>query len=141
MDQLLKPWRQVRAGAAPREGWVRSIRRAIGMTTPQLARRVGLTRQSVEDLERREAEGNVTIAALRRAAEALDSDLIYAVVPRSELGELVKTQALRQASKHMNRVAHTMRLEAQDVPRTEHEQQVAERADKLLRNWSRALWE
>jgi hypothetical protein len=34
-----------------------------------------------------------------------------------------------------------MQLEAQGVPPAEHKQQVAEEADRLLRTWSRKLWE
>jgi predicted DNA-binding mobile mystery protein A len=140
-DSRIKAWRRLKSDAPPREGWIRSIRSAIGMTTSQLARRMGVTRQAIVDLEKREAHGNITIAALRRAADALDSDLIYAVVPRSDLREMVKRQAWMRASKQLNRVAHTMHLEAQGVSREEHEQQIAERADRLLRTWSPTLWE
>jgi len=141
LDSRLRAWRRLPPAEPPRHGWIRAIRQALGMTTPQLARRVGATRQAVVDLERREVLGTATLGALRRAAEALDCEVVYAVVPRTALREMRKRQARRQAERQLGNVAHSMRLEAQDVAAGEHRQQVAERADSLLRTWSRALWD
>ena len=141
LDARLRPWRRLSPTAPPRHGWVRAVRQALGMTTPQLARRLGATRQAVVDLERREARGAVTLSALRRAAEALDCEVVYALVPRTTLREARARQAQRQAEQQLRGVAHTMRLEAQGVSTAEHRRQVAERTDGLLRTWSRALWD
>lgn len=111
------------------------------MTAPQLARRLGTTRQAVSALERREVLGTVSLEALRRAAAALDCELVYAVVPRTDLRAMRELQARRYAERQLNRVAHSMRLESQTVDPSEHRRQVAERTDELLRTWSRALWD
>jgi predicted DNA-binding mobile mystery protein A len=111
------------------------------MTTPQLARKLGATRQAVVDLERREARGAVTLGALRRAADALDCEVVYALVPRTTLREARAHQAQRQAEQQLRGVAHSMSLEAQGVAAAEHRRQVTERADSLVRTWSRALWD
>jgi predicted DNA-binding mobile mystery protein A len=120
---------------------MRAIREALGMTAPQLARRLGTTRQAIGDLERREVLGTVTLGALRRAADALDCDVVYALVPRTDLRAMRTRQARRQAERQLGSVAHSMRLEAQDVAAGEHRQQVAERTDGLLRTWSRTVWD
>jgi predicted DNA-binding mobile mystery protein A len=111
------------------------------MSASQLARRLGLTQQAVNDLEQREKRGTITLETLQRAAEALECDLVYAIVPRAELSVMRSAQARKQAARRLDRVAHSMYLEAQGVPPAEHEQQVAEEADRLLRTWSRRLWE
>jgi predicted DNA-binding mobile mystery protein A len=139
LDARLRPWRRLSPADPPRHGWVRAVRQALGM--PQLARKLGATRQAVVDLERREALGAVTLSALRRAADALDCEVVYALVPRTALREARARQARRQAERQLSGVAHTMRLEAQGVAAAEHRRQVAERTDGLLRTWSRALWD
>jgi len=111
------------------------------MTAPQLAKRLGKTRQAVSDLERREVLGTVSLEALRRAAAALDCDVVYAVVPRTGLRAMRELQARRYAERQLSRVAHSMRLEYQDVAPSEHRRQVAERANDLLRTWSRKVWD
>jgi len=141
LDARLRALRRSTPAEPPRPGWIRAIREALGMTSPQLAKRLGATRQGVADLERREVLGAVTLGALRRAADALDCDVVYAVVPRASLREMRKRQAHQRAARQLGSVAHSMRLEAQGVSAGEHRRQVAERADGLLRTWSRALWD
>lgn len=84
------------------------------MTAAQLGKRLGMSRQGVVDLERREAGETITLANLRKAAEALNCDLIVALVPRTSLEDTVREQAQIKATDERKRVVHTMRLEAQD---------------------------
>ncbi len=100
--------------SAPRDGWIKTIRSALGMSAAQLGRRLGLSQQGVADLERREKSGSITISTLATAAEALNCDLSVAFVPKSALEETVRRQAEAKAREERNRVLHTMRLEAQD---------------------------
>lgn len=125
---------------SPADGWLKMIRRAIGMTAPQLAERLNVTRQGVHELEAREADGSATLSALRRAAEAMNCDLVYAIVPRETLADLLRAQAQRRAASELDRVAHTMRLESQQTGPGEVEELIRERADQLLRGSRRALW-
>ena len=66
---------------APPKGWIRAIRDALGMTGVQFARRLRIRPQSVDALEQSEATGSIQLKTLRRAAEALDCTLVYALVP------------------------------------------------------------
>jgi len=105
---------ELRALQEPRSGWIRTIRSALGMSADQLGKRLNMTRQGVIDLERRELEGTVSIGTLRKAAEALNSDLIIAIAPKGSLEETVRRQAERKATEERNRLLHTMRLESQE---------------------------
>jgi predicted DNA-binding mobile mystery protein A len=67
--------------ASPNRGWIKAIREALGMTTVQLAKRLGVKQPSVTALEQSEAKGTIELATLRRVAEALDCVLVYALVP------------------------------------------------------------
>lgn len=141
VDETIKSWAELPSRAAPKGGWVRTIRQALGMSTSQLGRRMGLTRQGIADLERREAQRAVTLAALEKAAAAMSAELVYAIVPRQSLAETIRAQARATADRQLKTVAHSMRLEAQDVSRGEYANQLAERQEKLLRNWSRHIWD
>jgi predicted DNA-binding mobile mystery protein A len=106
----LKPEEQFKA---PPKGWVRAIRDALGMTGVQFAKRLGIRPQSVEALEKSEANGSIQLKTLRRAAEALDCTLVYALVPKTSLESAVRERAHKIAMRDLSRVAHTMKLEAQ----------------------------
>ena len=58
------------------------------------AAKLNLTRQSFAELEKTEALGTIMLKSLRRAAEAVDCDLVYALVPRA--GSL-QTMIVKQA--------------------------------------------
>ena len=106
----LKPEERFRA---PPKGWVRAIRDALGMTGVQFASRLKIKPQSVESLEQSEESGTIQLKTLRRAAEALDCTLVYALVPNTTLESAVNTRARDIALRDLGRVAHTMKLEAQ----------------------------
>lgn len=112
--QLDAKLKRIPRTAPPRDGWIRTIRSALGMSAAQLGRRMGLSQQGVADLERREKAGSVSISTLAGAAEALNCDLSVAFVPKTSLEEIVRTRAEEKARAERNRVVHTMRLEAQD---------------------------
>src|SRR5687768_17132946 len=74
---------------APAAGWIAVIRRALGMTTAQLARRLSIAQPVVVRMEQSEAKGRIQLDTLRRAADALNCELVYALVPRMPLDEYV----------------------------------------------------
>jgi len=139
LERRLAPWSGV-SRTPPKEGWLHTIRKALGMTAPQLADRIGMTRQGVADLEQREREGAVTLAALRQAGDAMNCDLVYALVPRKRLTDVLSEQARQMATKEVERIAHSMRLENQETGIDEIGRLIEERADQLLRGSRRGLW-
>jgi predicted DNA-binding mobile mystery protein A len=98
---------------APRSGWLRAVREALGMSAKDLAARMGVVESTVVRLEASERAQTAQLGSLRRAAEALGCDLVYALVPRRPLVETVQEQARRQAVKSLASVQHTMLLEDQ----------------------------
>lgn len=105
----------LRAVEQPRMGWIRAIRAALGMSALQLGKRLGMSPQGVLELEKREVAQTVTLATLRRVADALDAELVVALLPKTSLEVMVRDQARRKAIKERNRVVHTMRLEEQET--------------------------
>ncbi len=141
IDERTNPWRQLREQRPPRGGWIRAIRHALGMSASQFAARFGVTtRQAVIDLERRESEGSVTLSALRKAANAMECDVLYAVVPRRPVKDILWSRARAVAAKRLEKIAHSMHLEKQTVPSEEYDQQVEDLTAELMRNFPRELW-
>ncbi len=140
IDERTSPWRKLAQRSPPRGGWIRAIRKAIGMTTSQLGSRLGVTRQAVLDLERRESAGSVTLATLTRAANAMECDLLYALVPRAPVQQMLLSRARAIAAKRLARIAHSMSLEQQSVPSEEYDHQLEDLAAEILRDFPRELW-
>jgi predicted DNA-binding mobile mystery protein A len=114
LDQQLQPIRTALASLRrPRGGWVRSIRTALGMTVKQLAQRADISQPSVSQLEKSEAAGRVRLDTLERIADALDCELVYALVPRQPLSDIVAERRRKVALQRYLRAAHSMALENQ----------------------------
>ena len=112
----LTRWRKVAHPQPPAGGWIAAVRQAIGMSVAQLEDRLGISRTSLAKMEQREVDGGITLDALRRAADALDCDVVYAIVPRTgSLERVVKSRADLIAGVLVGRAGHSMSLEAQTV--------------------------
>ena len=101
--------------APPMAGWVRAIRDALGMSAVALASRMGISNPAVFALERTERQGTIRLDTLRRAAEAMDCTLVYALIPNQALEQTVHEQAGRIVDAQLQRVDQTMTLEDQSV--------------------------
>ncbi|UOK73739.1 mobile mystery protein A [Ancylobacter polymorphus] len=139
LDERLMPLKPTDRFQVPPKGWIRAIREALGMTGVQFARRLHVKPQSIDALEKSEANGVIKIETLRRAAEALDCTLVYALVPNSTLEEAVRVRAHKIALRDLGRVAHTMRLEAQGTTDADLEARIEAYVRDTLRD--RDLWE
>jgi predicted DNA-binding mobile mystery protein A len=114
LDRALAPFRPAVAISRPVKGWVRAIREAIGVSSADLARRMGTSRQLSLQQEKAEAEDRITLKSLRTLAGALDCDLVYALVPRAgSLEDLMDSRARVLAKKNVLGVEHSMALEGQ----------------------------
>ena len=125
----------------PSRGWIRAIRDALGMTTRQYSARLGLVQSGVVRLERGEVDETITLANLRRAAEALNCQLIYAIVPNEPLTSMLRKRAEEKADEQLQRVGHSMRLENQELAAADYARQRELLIDGLLRGNLRRLWD
>jgi len=113
LDRQLPPTAAIRQLPALRQGWISTIRKAIGLPQEVLAKRLGLHKQRVSLLEQRERSGEIKLSQLRDAAEALNCDLVYALVPREPLDIMVERRAHELAARELAAVERTMQLEDQ----------------------------
>lgn len=130
-----------RANPPPRGGWIRNIRTALGMTTEQLARRLGVQQPRAVKIEQAEPDGAITIRQMRKVAEALGCEFHYALIPKRPLSETVDAQATAAATATARTIAHTMALEDQRPDEAFVREQVETAKRELLAGrWSR-LWD
>lgn len=137
LDELGRAFAGVRR---PGRGWIKAIREALGMTTAQFARRLGVKQPRIIRLEQAEIDGALTLESLERAAQALGCRLVYVLVPESPLSETMRARAAALADTRLASIEHTMRLEDQavkDNARREEarEQIIAEFLRKPARLW------
>ena len=59
------------------------MREAAAISAGELGRMMGVSRQLPLQFEKAEADDSITLRSLRTVADALDCDLVYALVPRS----------------------------------------------------------
>ena len=110
------------------------------MSLRQLAARVGMTKSSLSQMERREKDGSITLNSLEKLAGAIDADVYYYVVPRRPLEEMVRARATVLAERLAKEVADTMALEDQATSRDRLQQLVDHHTERLLRE-ERRLWD
>ncbi len=131
---------KIHVAPRPSGGWVRAIRTTLGMSARQLAERMGVSQQAVSRLESKEAVDAVTIKTLRRAAEAMGCQVVYALIPgEGSLQEIIDEQALKKAGELVGAVDHTMKLEAQGVG--DVEDKTRQVAGELAESLNTSLWE
>ena len=132
LDRSLQPFLAARAISRPERGWLRAIREAIGVSASELARDMGTTRSLPLLLEKSEAENTITLKSLKAAANALDCELVYALVPRAGAVEELADQRFRaEARKYVADVEHSMALENQAAGHIEEAAQIE--TDRLAR--------
>jgi predicted DNA-binding mobile mystery protein A len=141
LDKRFAALRPLAKSQRPPKGWLRAIRDALGMTTAQFARRLGVSQPRIIELEKSEANGSVTLNTLQRAAEALGCRLVYALVPERPLAEIVNERAGLIADRQSSAVEHSMRLEDQAVKDKRAAQELRRQMiEELLRRPAR-LWD
>lgn len=140
VDDSLRAIASLRHLAVPAGGWLREIQSALGIPSALLAERLGVTPGAVTHLMSREVDGAVTLSSLRQAADAMDCDLVYAIIPRSgSVTDALERQAEKVARETLARVSHTMGLEDQAVARDAVEKEIEELKRELLSN-PKDLW-
>ena len=137
IDQLI----DIKRINRPKEGWIRTLRKALGMSSPQLAMRLGVGKSQASQMERMEMEDRITLKQLRRVADELDCDLVYALVPRKSVERMVRDQARKKAEALVNKTDVQMKLEAQQLSDEMIERQIDNETERLIKELPRNLWE
>ncbi|WP_271613414.1 mobile mystery protein A [Bradyrhizobium sp. CCBAU 51627] len=141
LDSRFATLRALSHAQRPPKGWIRAIRDALGMTTAQYAKRLGVSQPRIVELEKSEQGGSVTLNTLQRAAEALGCRLVYVLVPERPLAEVVTKRAAEIAERQSRAIEQTMRLEDQAVDDNQAARALREQAIEDLLKRPARLWD
>jgi predicted DNA-binding mobile mystery protein A len=144
-DQLnarLQAFREPSKLNRPDLGWIKTIRTTLGISLQQLGKKIGITKQSMLEMEQREAEGSITLNALQEVAKAMDMQLVYGFVPKDgSLDALIERKANETAERIVSRVSKSMKLEDQENSETRIKKAIRERASTLKDEVSKIIWD
>lgn len=142
LESRIKLYFPTRQLPNPPTGWVKAIRLALGMSLQQLASKLSMTKQSVQEIEIREKEGAITLKSLREAARALDMELVYGFVPKDgSLEKYIEKKARSLAEKIVSRTSNTMKLEDQENTKQRIKRSIKERTAIIKQELPKALWD
>ena len=67
------------------KSWLRAYRLSQGLKGIEMAKRMGVSPARISMMESDEARGAVTLKMMQKAAQALDCEFVYAVIPKKAL--------------------------------------------------------
>jgi predicted DNA-binding mobile mystery protein A len=142
LNKKLNAYKSADKAIRPSIGWVKIIRTSIGMSLEQLGDKLGITRQSAQSLEKREADGSITIKALEQAAMALGMKFVYGFVPiEGSVEKLIEKKAKKLATEIVMRTSGNMKLEDQENSPERIKKAIEERTKEIMEEMPKMLWD
>lgn len=125
----------------PQQGWIKTIREVLGMSTSQLAKKVGIHQSRISRLENAEKTGHLKLTSLQKIAESLNMKFVYGFVPKETMESMLKDQVKYVALKRLNILESTMSLEKQVLSEDEKKKVLNDMVEKILIDNSAHLWD
>lgn len=122
-------------------GWIRVLREALGMSTKQLGKRVGIDQSRISRLENAEINGDLKLSSLKKIADGLNMKFVYGFISEDSLEDMVRKQAKEIALKRMAKVNQTMRLEEQELSEDQKQKALADLIQKIMIEEPKDLWD
>ena len=126
--------------AIPSEGWLRTARKALGMSGAQLGRKLDVTRGAVSINEKAELSGGITIKTMQQMAESMGCRFVYAVVPETDIEDIVMKRARTKATKQVRNASVHMALENQLLAEEKLVAEVERLAKEMIETSPSDLW-
>lgn len=141
LDKKLKKFNKL-STSQPSLGWIYVTRKALGMSLKQLGDRMGMTAQSVKEMEQREKDGVIGLNALNEAAKALGLRLTYGFsAPSKNLEQMINERSKLKAEQIVLRTHKTMSLEKQANSKARIRRAINEQATEIANKKPKYLWD
>jgi predicted DNA-binding mobile mystery protein A len=142
LDELIQSYTTGKQPIRTSFGWIQSTRLALGMSLRQLAHRVGISASALTNFEKREQTEAITLATLKKAANAMDMELVYYFKPKSgSIKNTITQQAKKKAQEILIQSNQTMRLEGQETNQESQTQELERLTRELADNMPKSLWD
>lgn len=142
MDELIQTFVSGKQNVQTSAGWIQSARLALGMSLRQLAERVGVSVSALTNFEKREQADSVSLATLKKAANAMDMELVYYFKPKDgSIKNAVEKQARKKAQEILNQSNQTMKLEDQETNSSSQERELERLTKEIVSKMPQNLWD
>ena len=142
IDRKILQLKKVEEMTIPSTGWVYAIRQALAMSLRQLGNKMGITPQSVKEIEEREKNGTISLRVLRQFGKCLDLKLVYGFIPVQEsLDDMIEKRAIELAKEIVGRASISMKLEDQENNPKRIQKAIIEKANEIKLEMPRYLWD
>jgi predicted DNA-binding mobile mystery protein A len=142
LEYKLSGFKAAQEVIVPPTGWLKAVRVSLGMSLQQVADKLSITKQSVQEIELREKEGAITLRSLRETAKALDMQLVYGLVPKDgSIEDLIDRKAKELATRIVSRTSNTMKLEAQENTKQRLKKAIEVRTAQIKYELPKMLWD
>jgi predicted DNA-binding mobile mystery protein A len=125
----------------PTEGWIITVRKALGMSAAGLARRLGKTRSLISNTEKAELTGSVTLKTMHALAEAMHCRFVYAIVPEESVEAIIQARAREKARQHVEKTSQHMALEQQSLSPQQIAFEIERLQQEMLRKVPADFWD
>jgi predicted DNA-binding mobile mystery protein A len=120
----------------PRYGWIKSIRKRLGMTTTQLANRLKVSQPRITAIEKDEA--NLKLETIEKIADALGCEFTYALVPKTNFEDFCFEQAEKKVMQILKQVGHEIPRKKQLTK--EDKTELRQLSKEFIENYKSRLW-
>ena len=142
VDKKISQLKKAEDLVIPPAGWIYSIRQALGMSMRQLGNRMGITPQSIKEIEEREKNGAITLKVLRQFGQALNLKLVYGFIPsEGSLENIIERRAWELAKEIVTRTSASMKLEDQENKPHRLKKALKEKAQEIKLQMPRHIWD
>lgn len=142
MDELIQSFVDGKQKVQTSVGWIQSSRLAMGISLRQLAERIGISASALSNFEKREQADAVSLATLKKVANALDMELVYYFRPKSgSIKNTIEQQARKKAKEILNQSNQTMKLENQETNKISQELELERLTKDIMYKMPVNLWD
>ncbi len=124
----------------PPQGWLLSLRTALGMSMAEVAGRVGVSRSAIYQAEKQELSSSITLKQMQKLAQAMGGRFVYAVVPETTVESIIHQQAQKKAMALVRNASEHMALENQALTTEENKKRIDELTQELIREMPSDFW-
>lgn len=142
MDEFIQSIVVGKQSAQTSVGWIQSTRLALGMSLRKLAERIGVSTSALSNFEKREQSETVSLATLKKAANAMDMELVYYFKPKvGSIKNTIEKQARKKAMEILNQSNQTMKLEDQETNTKSQEIELERLTKDIMSKMPQNLWD
>ena len=142
VDRKILQLKKIEDLTIPSSGWIYAIRQALGMSLRQLGNKMGITPQSVKEIEEREKNGTLSLNGLKQFGKSLDLKLVYGFIPNHEsLEMIIENRAKEIAREIVNRTSISMKLEDQENNPKRIRKAISDKTKEITLEMPKYLWD